>query len=83
MKVTLHPGDMLYLPALWYHFVDQDVGWGPEGEGKGVRAAIAVNWWYEMRHDGHLWSMCSLIRRLVLALDGREEEDLLNSDEDE
>ncbi|BGO98541.1 hypothetical protein NBRC10513v2_002935 [Rhodotorula toruloides] len=83
MKVILHPGDMLYLPALWYHFVEQDVGWGPEGEEKGVQAAIAVNWWYEMRHDGHLWSTCSLIRRLVLALDGREEEDLLNSDDEE
>ncbi|BGO90725.1 hypothetical protein NBRC10512_000665 [Rhodotorula toruloides] len=83
MKVTLHPGDMLYLPALWYHFVEQDVGWGPGGQGKGVQAAIAVNWWYEMRHDGHLWSTCSLIRRLVLALDGREEEDLLNSDDEE
>ncbi|BGP23844.1 phospholipase A2 [Rhodotorula toruloides] len=82
-KVTLNPGDMLYLPALWYHFVEQDVGWGPEGEGKGVKAAIAVNWWYEMRHDGLLWSTCSLIRRLVLALDGRQEEDLLNSDDEE
>ncbi|KAG0661517.1 hypothetical protein C6P46_003929 [Rhodotorula mucilaginosa] len=75
MRVTLHAGDQLYLPAMWYHFVEQDVGWGPEGPGKGVKAAIAINHWYDVRMDGHLWSMCMLQRRLLLALDGREDED--------
>ncbi len=75
MRVTLHAGDQLYLPAMWYHFVEQDVGWGPEGPGKGVQAAIAINHWYDVRMDGHLWSMCMLQRRLLLALDGREDED--------
>lgn len=73
LRVTLHEGDMLYLPALWFHFVEQDVGFGPAG--RGTRAAIAVNWWYDMRHDGLLWATYGMIRRLTLAVDGREEDD--------
>ncbi|GAA5986594.1 hypothetical protein JCM10908_003817 [Rhodotorula pacifica] len=84
MRVTLQAGDQLYLPAMWYHFVEQDIGWGPEGPGKGVQAAIAVNHWFDVRMDGHLWSLCMLQRRLLLALDGREDEDPDSSDgEDE
>ena len=82
MRLTLHAGDQLYLPAMWYHFVEQDVGWGPEGPGKGVQAAIAINHWYDVRMDGHLWSMCMLQRRLLLALDGREDEDPESSSEE-
>ncbi|GAA6004965.1 hypothetical protein JCM10207_008465 [Rhodosporidiobolus poonsookiae] len=79
MKVTLEKGDMLYLPALWYHLVEQDVGWGPSGAGVGTQAAIAVNWWYDMKMDGPFWSSMQFVRRAVLALDGREGE----MDEDE
>lgn len=83
MRVTLHAGDQLYLPAMWYHFVGQDVGWGPEGPGKGVQAAIAINHWYDVRMDGYLWSMCMLQRRLLLALDGREDQDPESSSEED
>ncbi|BGP54790.1 hypothetical protein JCM8202v2_002377 [Rhodotorula sphaerocarpa] len=83
MRVTLHRGDQLYLPALWYHFVEQEVGWGPEGPGRGVQAAIAVNHWFDMDMGGNLWSMCALQRRLLLVIDGREEEDVDSSDEEE
>lgn len=81
MEVTLKKGDMLYLPALWFHRVAQDVGWGPEGEGVGKRSTIAVNWWSDMRMEGSLWSMCQLVRRLTLSLDGREEESGLDEEE--
>ncbi|GAA6037845.1 hypothetical protein JCM8097_005067 [Rhodosporidiobolus ruineniae] len=83
MRVTLEKGDMLYLPALWYHLVEQDVGWGPEGEGKGVQAAIACNWWYDMKMDGPFWSMLQHVRRGVLALDGRTEEESEDESVDE
>ncbi|XP_071844925.1 bifunctional peptidase and (3S)-lysyl hydroxylase Jmjd7-like isoform X2 [Apostichopus japonicus] len=36
---SLHPGEMLYLPSMWYHHVRQ-------GEG-----TIAVNYWYDMEFD--------------------------------
>lgn len=83
MRVTLHRGDQLYLPAMWYHFVEQDVGWGPAGPGEGLQAAIAVNHWFDMDMSGTLWSTCMLQRRLLLALDGREDEDPDSSEEDE
>lgn len=83
LQVTLEAGDQLYLPAMWYHFVEQDVGWGPDGPGVGLQAAIAVNHWYDVRMDGHLWSLCTLQRRLLLALNGREDEDEdVSSDDD-
>lgn len=37
MTVTLRAGEMLYLPALWAHHVQQSDG------------TIAVNWWHDMR----------------------------------
>lgn len=41
--VTIHPGEVLYLPSLWHHFVEQDV------DSDGV--CIAVNFWYDMAID--------------------------------
>jgi peptidyl-lysine (3S)-dioxygenase / protease len=38
MRVTLNPGDMLYLPAMWYHKVSQSAS--DEG------ICVAVNYWY-------------------------------------
>lgn len=37
MRVTLNPGDMLYLPAMWYHKVSQSAS--EEG------ICVAVNYW--------------------------------------
>ena len=43
LRVTVHAGDVLYLPAMWYHAVEQD-----EGD---ADAVIAANWWFDMRFD--------------------------------
>jgi jumonji domain-containing protein 7 len=40
MRVTLEEGDMLYLPALWYHKVGQSCN------AEGV--CVAVNYWYDL-----------------------------------
>jgi peptidyl-lysine (3S)-dioxygenase / protease len=40
VTVTVNQGDMLYLPAMWYHYVTQD-----EGD---ADAVIAVNYWFDM-----------------------------------
>ncbi|XP_060072391.1 bifunctional peptidase and (3S)-lysyl hydroxylase Jmjd7-like [Ylistrum balloti] len=39
LKVTVHAGQMLYLPSLWFHHVSQSHG------------CIAVNYWYDMQFD--------------------------------
>ncbi|XP_033633664.1 bifunctional peptidase and (3S)-lysyl hydroxylase Jmjd7-like [Asterias rubens] len=36
---TVHAGDVLYLPSLWFHHVRQE------------HATIAVNFWYDMEYD--------------------------------
>ncbi|KAF5585211.1 phospholipase [Fusarium pseudoanthophilum] len=41
LRVTLNPGDMLYLPAMWYHKVLQSCAEEDEG------FVLAVNYWYQ------------------------------------
>ncbi|KAG8631145.1 hypothetical protein KVT40_000285 [Elsinoe batatas] len=67
MRVTLEEGDMMYLPAMWYHHVSQDVG--EEG------FSCSVNYWYDMEFAGQFWSTNSLIRDLSMAVTGNVPED--------
>ncbi|KAH6686681.1 phospholipase A2 [Plectosphaerella plurivora] len=60
MEVILEPGDMLYLPAMWYHKVSQFCN--PEDEG----FVLAVNYWYDMDFSGPLYPMTSFVRSLGL-----------------
>ena len=57
-RVTLDEGDMLYLPALWYHKVGQSV----DGEG----LCCAVNYWYDLDFGGGFWSMAGFVRTVGL-----------------
>ena len=57
LRVTLNEGDMLYLPAMWYHKVSQTAG--EEG------FVCAVNYWYDMDFTGHFWSGNSFVRDVV------------------
>ncbi|KAF5673217.1 phospholipase [Fusarium circinatum] len=41
LRVTLNPGDMLYLPSMWYHKVLQSCAEEDEG------FVLAVNYWYQ------------------------------------
>lgn len=59
LHVTLQEGDMLYLPAMWYHKVKQTSG--PEG------FACAVNYWYDMSFEGSFWASNSFVRDVALA----------------
>lgn len=54
LRVTLNAGDMLYLPAMWYHKVSQTSG--EEG------FACAVNYWYDMSFEGSFWTSNAFIR---------------------
>ncbi|GAB7345649.1 hypothetical protein MBLNU457_3939t1 [Dothideomycetes sp. NU457] len=61
MYVTLDEGDMMYLPAMWYHKVSQSCG--REG------FSCSVNYWYDMDFDGQFWATNSLVRNLALGSD--------------
>ncbi|KAK9774211.1 putative Phospholipase [Seiridium cardinale] len=54
MRVTLNPGDMLYLPAMWYHKVSQSCS------DDGI--CVAVNYWYDMDFSGPLYPLTSFVR---------------------
>lgn len=54
IHITLGPGDMLYLPAQWYHKVKQSCS--PEG------ICVAVNYWYDMEFSGAFHSMTCFVR---------------------
>ncbi|KAI0426175.1 phospholipase A2 [Xylaria sp. FL1042] len=59
MRVSLDPGDMLYLPAMWYHKVSQSCS--KDG------ICVAVNYWYDIEFSGPLYSLCSFVRNVSLS----------------
>ncbi|PIG86689.1 phospholipase A2 protein family [Aspergillus arachidicola] len=61
LRVTLNPGDMLYLPAMWYHKVSQSCTEEDEG------FVLAVNYWYDMEFSGPLFPTSAFIRDISLA----------------
>ncbi|KAK7205243.1 phospholipase A2 [Myxozyma melibiosi] len=55
LEVVLRPGDVLYLPALWFHKVSQ------VSDEDGL--CCSVNYWYDMEFTGPLWAMSSFVRQ--------------------
>ena len=52
VTVKLGEGEMLYLPALWYHRVTQSY------------ETVGVNWWYDMRFDSPSWCYFNFLQNL-------------------
>ncbi|KAJ4993295.1 JmjC domain-containing protein 7 [Stagonosporopsis vannaccii] len=68
MRVTLDPGDMLYLPALWYHKVSQSC----DDEG----LCCAVNYWYDLDFGGGFWSTAGFVRAVgLMSMQGEGKEE--------
>lgn len=51
VQVRLRPGEALYLPAGWWHYVQQ-----------AKEITIAVNWWYDMEMRGMHWVLLNFLR---------------------
>lgn len=70
--VTLQPGEVLYLPALWFHSVSQ------KSNSSGL--CVAVNYWYDMDFTGPLYPMFNFLRNVTMIEDGRSQEIQIESD---
>ncbi|OQV10447.1 Cupin-like domain-containing protein [Cladophialophora immunda] len=68
LSVTVSEGEILYLPAGWFHHVTQECGFweGDEGDGsETVAPCIAVNYWFDMDYSGEKHVMREMVGRLV------------------
>ncbi|KAK6535598.1 hypothetical protein TWF694_002053 [Orbilia ellipsospora] len=62
IKVEVKAGEILYLPALWYHKVEQRVD---EKE----KVCVAVNYWYDMDYSGPFVSSVNYVRDMTALLE--------------
>lgn len=63
IHITVQAGEMLYLPAGWWHYVRQS------------DFTIAVNYWYDMENRGFTWVWLNFLRGLDEPPSGNTEED--------
>lgn len=61
--MTLQPGEVLYLPSLWFHSVFQT----PNAEG----LCVAVNYWYDMDFTGPVYPLYNFVRHSTMIEEGR------------
>jgi len=52
LRVTVRAGQLLYLPALWFHKVEQTC------------ETVGLNYWYDMKFDSPLWCYFHLLQQL-------------------
>ena len=69
-RVTVQEGQVLYLPAGWFHHVEQDCGAWEDGS---VAPCIAVNYWYDQDYEGEKYVMRQHIGRLVAQMHAQDE----------
>lgn len=50
INITVRAGEMLYLPAGWWHYVRQS------------DLSIAVNYWYDTENRGFTWVWLNFLR---------------------
>lgn len=52
VEITVSEGELLYVPALWFHRVTQ------------TEETIGINYWYDMRFDHPLWCYFQLMEQI-------------------
>jgi jumonji domain-containing protein 7 len=75
-RITVHANQILYLPAGWFHHVEQECGTWADGS---VAPCIAVNYWYDQEYEGERYVMREFIGRLVAEVQGQVQDDMMAS----
>ncbi|KAJ9605876.1 hypothetical protein H2200_009725 [Cladophialophora chaetospira] len=66
LTLTVNEGEILYLPAGWFHHVSQECGqWEAEDGTLTAAPCIAVNYWFDMDYGGERHVMREMVGRLV------------------
>jgi jumonji domain-containing protein 7 len=52
IKVSVSVGEMIYIPSLWYHRVNQTC------------ETVGVNYWYDMKFDGPNWCYFNFLNEI-------------------
>ena len=83
MTCTVHAGETLYLPALWYHEVGHVGANGGAGECCEVAGdvTLAVNWWLAMDFEAPVYAAHRLARALAPLLSAEAEAEAVRSRE--
>ncbi len=66
LHITVEAGDVLYIPALWFHQVRQ------KDNEHGMCAS--VNYWYEFDFRSPLWTLWRFLRKVSLITKGKKQE---------
>lgn len=77
-RITVHENQILYLPAGWFHHVEQECGTWANGD---VAPCIAVNYWYEMDYEGEKYAMRECVGRMVKEVQALEEKERQHEDD--
>ncbi|THV08551.1 Clavaminate synthase-like protein [Dendrothele bispora CBS 962.96] len=68
IHIVVKPGETLYLPAGWWHYVQQ------------TGITVALNWWYDMEMRGPSWALLGFLRNMKDVPDGNEEEEVTTNE---
>ena len=63
IRVTLMPGETLYLPVGWWHYVRQS------------DVTVALNWWYDAELRGMSWIVLNFLRNPVEVLPANDDDE--------
>lgn len=63
LNISISAGETLYLPAGWWHYVEQSH----------LETTVALNWWYDMEMRGMSWVILHFLRGETGALEEDEE----------
>ena len=62
IEIHVRAGELLYLPALWFHRVTQTC------------ETIGVNYWYDMRFDSPMWCYFHLLQESIVVVVAKDNE---------